>query len=942
VLQPRALLPLLLLAAGAQAQEPPTAPSTSGQTGLLSMPDARLAPEGTWRSGMSYLKPYQAIWTSLTLMPFLEGSFRYTRIMYVPGFPGVPGADYGDFKDKEFDLKLRLLPERGWWPQLALGIQDFEGTGVFSASYLAASKRLGEFDFTLGAGNKRIDGAFGGVRWSPASLPRWSLVAEVDAYNYKQDVGSRLSGAASYKKSAAAGVEYRTDWWGAKAFAAHGEAGLNAWISVPLQAKEFIPKVDEPAPYTRINPRPTEEQWAADPAHRLRLERALEQQDFREIRIRYENGRLEAMLANTRIASMPRAVGRAARTLLSFAPLQVRELRVTYLQAGLPLATYSFIHVPTLQRYFNGMAARRDLAQTVAIEYARPEEGREEEDRDETLEAFAEPLGEEIVARRDRDATQLLVWRREAAGGEARLRPSVSGFFNDPSGALKVELAALGSYDRGFGGGRFVNLEAKLTLYEDISDVTQASNSLLPHVRTDIAEYKRGNDAKLMRALLQQYWHPAQRVYARASMGIYEEMYAGAGGQALYLAKDGGWSADLALDALRQRDFRGGLGFRDYDTVTAIASLNYRMAQGVTGTLRAGRFLARDEGLRVEMKRRFSSGFEVGAWYTVTNGKDITSPGTPDKPYYDKGIFMLMSLNAMLTRDNRATANFSLAPWTRDVGQMVQSPGDLARLLERQARELHEADGLRYLGDMEDDYELPNLGTGPRDRPWPDFAGEDAAGMGRAAGKADWAEALLVGGGLLLGSAALDKPVDDWAKKHGNSRWMKRAVKWGDALPVAAMGLSALFAFDESRPRLADAGTAALEAGVVALAASEVLKVGLGRARPTAGLGRGEFEPGTSEERFHSMPSNHTAVLWAAVTPYAKEFGAPWLYGAAALANLARAGSREHWVSDTVAGSLLGYALGSLAWEARRDSRQGKNAPRIALGMDSVSLAWDW
>jgi len=945
----RALTPIFLfLAAGAHAQEPPTAPSTNGQTGLLSMPDARLAPDGTWRTGMSYLKPYQAIWSSLTIMPFLEGSFRYTRIMYVPGFPGRTDADYGDFKDKEFDLKLRVLPERGWWPQVAVGIQDFEGTGVFSATYAAASKRFGEFDLTLGVGNKRIDGAFGGVRWSPGSLPNWSLVAEVDAYNYKQDFGSSLSGSADYKKSAAVGVEYRTEWWGAKAFAAHGELGLNAWISVPLQQKEFVPKIDEPPAYTRINPRPTEEQWAADPAHRRRLERALHAQDFREIRVGYENGRLEATLANTRIASMPRAVGRAARTLLSFAPLEVRELRVTYVQASLPFATYSFIHIPTLQRYFNGMATRKDLAQTVAIEYAQPETSQEEEDRAENeakdrdlaLAAFEEPLAEGILVQRD--ATQLLVLRREFLGGEARLRPGLSAFFNDPSGALKFDLAALASYDRAFGGNRFVNLEAKFTLYEDVSDVTQASNSLLPHVRTDIAEYKRGGDVKLLRALAHQYWHPAPRVVARASAGIYEEMYAGAGGQALYLAKDGSWSADLAVDALRQRDFKGWFGFRDYDTVTAIASLNYRMAQGVTGTLRAGRFLAKDEGVRVELKRRFASGFEVGAWYTVTNGNDITSPGTPESPYHDKGIFMQMALNTMLTRDNRATANFSLAPWTRDVGQMVQSPGDLARLLERQVRDLHERDGLRYLGDMEDDYELPSLGTGPRDRIWPDFAGEDAAGMGRTAGKVDWAEAAVVGGGLLLGWTLLDKPVDDWAVKHRDSRWMKRTVKFGDALPVAAMGLSAVFAFDESRPRLSDAGVAALEAGVVALAASEVLKVGLGRARPNAGLGRGEFEPGTKDDRFHSMPSNHSAVMWAAVTPYAKEFGAPWLYGVAALTNLARAGSREHWVSDTVAGSLLGYALGSLAWEARRDSRQGKNAPKIAVGMDSVSVAWDW
>jgi membrane-associated phospholipid phosphatase len=945
----RALLPAALaLSAGAHAADPVALPSATGQTGLVSMPDARLAPDGTWRTGMSYLKPYQSLWSSLTALPWLEGSFRYTRIMYVPGFSGTPenptyGAGYGDFKDKSFDVKLRAFPERGWMPQIAIGAQDLFGTEVFRAYYAVASKKIHDFDFTLGYGSDRIDGAFGGVRWSPEAWKNWSLVAEYDAFNYAQDYGAQQSGAAAYSKGLAAGIEYRSDWWGAKAYAAHGEAGVNAWISVPLEAKEFVPKVNEPPAYTRINPRPTEAQWAADPAHRLHLERALHAQDFRDIRVTYENGRLEATLSNTRIASMPRAVGRAARTLLSFAPLEVREIRVNYVQASQPIATYEFADVRLLQRYFNGMATRQALAQTVSIGYAKPLEDsqQQEADKAETLAAFEEPLPGTLLV--GIDAPQLFQLRKDDLfGGIGRIRPSVSGFFNDPSGAFKYDISLLGTWDRALGRHTFFNSELKLTVYETVSEVTQASNSTLPHVRTDVAEYKRGNDFKLMRALLQHYYQPAQRVYARGSAGFYEEMYAGAGGQALYLSRDGGWSADLAVDALRQRDFEGWFGFRDYSTVTAIASLNYRMSQGVTATLRAGRFLARDEGVRMELKRRFNSGFEVGAWYTVTNGNDITSPGTPDSPYYDKGIFMQVALNTLLTKDTRATANFSLAPWTRDVGQMVQSPGDLARIYERQVRELREADGLRYFGDMEDDYDLPSLGTGPRDRVWPDFVAEDTAGMGRATGKVDWVDAAVLGTALLAGSTLLDQPGYDWSVKHADKDWMKTLVKWGDALPVAAMGLSAVFAFDESRPRLSDAGTAALEAGVAALAGSEVLKYGLGRARPTTGEGRGSFEPGTSDDAFHSMPSNHVAVMWAAMTPYAKEFDAPWLYGVAGLTNLARVGSGKHWVSDTVAGSLLGYAMGSLAWEARRASRLGKNAPKLGVAPDRVTVSWDW
>jgi len=305
-----------------------------------------------------------------------------------------------------------------------------------------------------------------------------------------------------------------------------------------------------------------------------------------------------------------------------------------------------------------------------------------------------------------RQGTDIFALRGEnVLGGTLRIRPGLSVYFNDPSGAFKYEIYATANYSRPLARQLFFQAETKLILYETISDVTQPSNSELPHVRTDVASYKKESKFKLTRLLANRFYHPDERVYGRLSAGIYEEMYGGVGGQALYLPRDGKWAADLAVDWVRQRDFEGWFGFQDYQTVTSIASLNYRMTKGVTTTLRAGRFLAKDEGVRAEVKRRFASGFEVGAWYTVTNGNDITSPGTPDSPYNDKGIFMQMALNTMMTRDSRQAANFSLAPWTRDVGQMVQSPGDLARLLELQVRQMHEGDGLRYLGDMPDDYD---------------------------------------------------------------------------------------------------------------------------------------------------------------------------------------------------------------------------------------------
>src|SRR5258707_991071 len=126
------------------------------------MPDARFAPEGTWRTGLSYLRPYETLWSGITTFPWMENSLRYTRVFHVPGFSQEPqnpnyGTGYGDYKDKSFDTKVRLLPERGWFPAIALGAQDVGGrTGIFRALYGAASKQVGELNLTTGVDTPRI------------------------------------------------------------------------------------------------------------------------------------------------------------------------------------------------------------------------------------------------------------------------------------------------------------------------------------------------------------------------------------------------------------------------------------------------------------------------------------------------------------------------------------------------------------------------------------------------------------------------------------------------------------------------------------------------------------------------------------------------------------------------------------------------------------------
>src|SRR5256885_5371428 len=117
------------------------------------------------------------------------------------------------------------------------------------------------------------------------------------------------------------------------------------------------------------------------------------------------------------------------------------------------------------------------------------------------------------------------------------------------------------------------------------------------------------------------------------------------------------------------------------------------------------------------------------------------------------------------------------------------------------------------------------------------MAAADFFGARRAAGNIDWPRTALLAEGLILGSAVLDRRAFNFADRHKDSRLVKDGVRLGNALPVAALALSGLFAFDDSRPRLADAGIAALEAGPRSIAGGAGRNYAGVRAPPTPGLG---------------------------------------------------------------------------------------------------------
>ena len=66
-------------------------------------------------------------------------------------------------------------------------------------------------------------------------------------------------------------------------------------------------------------------------------------------------------------------------------------------------------------------------------------------------------------------------------------------------------------------------------------------------------------------------------------------------------------------------------------------------------------------------------------------------------------MFVTIPLNTLLTRDTQAKARWSLAPWTRYVGQMLEYPVDLYHLVEDPLLNKSAQDGLVRFGDLVDD-----------------------------------------------------------------------------------------------------------------------------------------------------------------------------------------------------------------------------------------------
>jgi len=670
------------------------------QGGYFNMPSARMGAEGEIGFGYSSVPPYRNYNIRCQLIDRLEISGNY-RIFKGVDDPILTPLGFGDLSDKGANVKLSLLsPEDSDYrlPGFAIGMEDFLGTRNFKARYLVFTQVFLEhnLEVSLGYGEQRIHGFFGGVNWLPFHRSEYSylkgicLTAEYDATPYKDPLVEKHPKGRKKKTALNVGFKYRL--WN------HFDASLSYVRGEELafsastfynfgETKGLLPKIHDPLPYLApINVEPLgdmrpEDVMAQDLVFAMNeqgfdlldvwlndmpfqdmecLDYELEWQKVLTLRILNQNYRTE------------RDVRMRLNNLLAYlVPSNIDYVTVILECEGFPIQEYHYC-----------MDYVRD--------YAAREIGPHELRVLTPLEEVEDPLGYyskgDLIFKQHRD-----LWNLE-------LYPKTDTLFGSSRGKFKYALGL----NLGINGYVLSSLYYSIRLgYTVVSNldhlrgIDRLNPSQLINVRSDVVLYYDQKGLTLDAAFLQKNWNLGCGWYGRVAAGYFEEEYGGAAGEVLYYPLHGSWAIGLEAAALKKRALGGGFAFTDKVRKLDGFEVTYRKFMGSQYFLdlyyewhaakldfkfQAGKFLANDYGVRSEISRYFPSGLEISLWYTVTNGHDKLNGQT----YYDKGVSFSMPMDIFYTHSSLSRWNYGMSAWLRDVGVSASTGQELYNMIREQ------------------------------------------------------------------------------------------------------------------------------------------------------------------------------------------------------------------------------------------------------------------
>jgi len=180
---------------------------------------------------------------------------------------------------------------------------------------------------------------------------------------------------------------------------------------------------------------------------------------------------------------------------------------------------------------------------------------------------------------------------------------------------------------------------------------------------------------------------------------------------------------------------------------------------------------------------------------------------------------------------------------------------------------------------------------------------------------------ILPGAGITAAFIA----SDSWWSKQVNPNHVQTSKKISDYAVysmIAAGGSSFLLGHVAHDDHLAEAGLLSGEAALNSTAVTFLFKEITQRQRPLQGNGNGDFFKGGA-----SFFSEHSSIAWSIASIWAHEYPG-WLsqtaaYGLASTVTLTRVTAKQHFPSDVIIGSALGWYFARQVYLAHHDPELG-------------------
>tara|TARA_Y100000590_G_scaffold462377_1_gene626334 strand:- start:10281 stop:12356 length:2076 start_codon:yes stop_codon:yes gene_type:complete len=642
--------------------------SDFGTSGLIDVPTSRMMKDGELKLNINTQKIANILNFTYQATPWLETTFRYT--IFNPDNPIRNSARIDGLNDRSYGIKANLVNESKFFPSVSVGIKDLLGTGAWSSEYVVASKAFNDLDVTLGAGWGRLSergqfhnpfaktfieedhiggekggkirsnsffrsediGLFGGLSYY---IPQKNIkiIAEYNSDAYEREISyNTIKSASPYS--------YGIEWHGMKnmIFGLSYQQGNQIGIS-------FSSKIDTK---TLLPDKKDSFFYSSDDSRLLsKMPESLDKNSWYH-RLLFDFERSGLILRKARLSEGQ-----------DYAIVEISNLGYNLTVDAIRRAlTLSEIHIPRSVKNLD-LILNEEGIRVHTISYRRID-GK-----------FNEKLrlnNTNITIMRSREIENPSIWTNFRVPS-LTLSPGLSARTQlfDPEQPIKSQLYLKILSHLALPEEWVLRGESSINIKNNF-DMNRTSSSRLPKVRTEIDKYLYQGSTGIDALYLEKKGNISDQTYYRFYAGLLEFMYGGIGVELLHQPFRSRFAFGATINKVRKRDYDRGFDMLGYKTETAFLSLYYASPfYNYDLSVHAGKYLAGDKGMTVEIARTFDNGFSIGAYATFTN----VSAEEYGEGSFDKGITIRVPFDAFTKSNTKQAFRTSIKSIQRDGGQKL-------------------------------------------------------------------------------------------------------------------------------------------------------------------------------------------------------------------------------------------------------------------------------